>query len=188
MKKTVLLSLFKIEVACFHERGLRDARSETANKICQEITRVMLRLQGGGWWELDWFNYTECWQKSILEWDVIIWDYHGRLKISRWMFDYPGHSFTVISWDLSCSVQINAKFSLIADKFFWNFCLEVDLTRPRHIVDHCSIISWRKSAWRRTKSSGTKPQESSWVQHRFCHWGWLTKYLFWHSHSHSHAQ
>lgn len=52
MKKTVILSMFKIEVVCFHERGLviSHARSETANKICQEITRLILRLHGGEYW------------------------------------------------------------------------------------------------------------------------------------------
>jgi len=41
--------MFKIEVVCFHERGLvvSDARSETANKNLQEITRVILKMRGG---------------------------------------------------------------------------------------------------------------------------------------------
>lgn len=51
MKKTVILSMFKIEVVHFHERGLvvSDARSGTANKNPQEITKVILRMHGGGW-------------------------------------------------------------------------------------------------------------------------------------------
>ena len=50
MKKTVILSTFKIEVVCFmREAWLFQVPDQTENKNPQEINKVILRMHGWGW-------------------------------------------------------------------------------------------------------------------------------------------